>query len=108
MYVGYVGVTGDRMQMKSLAIKPKQGQSVNKIVDFIFDNAPTLPEDVDTFEIIEGASSLFGAGDNAAIALIIKYTEEHISDEARKAIQAIIKLAQDSGGEYEIIFTDAA
>ena len=92
--------------MTTLTIRHTKKLPINDIVDFVFEHAPAVPDSVEKFEIIEGASSLFGAGDNAAIEIVIRYKVSDLTDEILSQIERILTFARESADEIEILSRD--
>lgn len=80
---------------QTIQLRYKDGAPLNAIADFIIAEKPRLVERLDNIEMIKGASTLFGSGDDKIVTITLQYTnptEEDLAD-----IHDIIQIAKNYG-----------
>lgn len=90
--------------MRVLKLKAKTGDTLDAIVDHIRAEMRNLPRKVESFELVEGAAPLFGAGDAPTVEIIVRYTVD--DPETLNDIDRLIELAGERADEIEVIIDD--
>lgn len=94
------------MQQSEIRIRAHDGHSLGILADHVFETYRSLVERLGPqgFKIVEGMSSLMGAGEPTVLEIIIKYTS--VTAEDLQKIEQIISLAKETSDEIEIVRTN--
>lgn len=90
--------------IKTMHLRYSEKKPLTEVADFIFEEKASLPERVQTFELIEGPASVMGSGDQAIVEIIIRYDEadaETVAD-----IKQIIAFANRGASEVIVEIND--
>ncbi|MBL4806485.1 MAG: hypothetical protein JKY31_04260 [Rhodobacteraceae bacterium] len=78
-----------------IVLKYKNGAPLNAVADFIFLEKARLLERLDKVDMVTGASTLFGSGEDKIITIILQYTDP--SEEDLADINDIVAIAKNYG-----------
>lgn len=89
------------MLKRRLTISYADGRPINELVKRVFEERPTLPEEVAKFEVQGGKTALFGAGDGTNLTLVLEF--ESMTKDQLEIADYITGLANEFGAEVSVV-----
>ncbi|MBL4829523.1 MAG: hypothetical protein JKY55_06520 [Aliivibrio sp.] len=87
---------------KSISVVSKQNRPLNILADFLLENASSLIDKLDTFELIVGSGALLGSGEPPVTCIKIVAIIESPDAESEDDLEIIISLLNQRASELNI------
>lgn len=89
--------------MTTLAIHHNEGQSIDRVVDYILDNHPDLPDRLSKFKISTSGGVVAGGRGSTSLKIIIEYYQEKIDADTLREIEKLLDYLQTLSADGIVI-----